>query len=547
MKKYVRILGIMLVFILIFGLFAGCAGKSFNEGQNTTAQSTETAAGQTTAAAPEDPLKDHMDITLAWWNEAGQDEKPDALFEKMEKDLNITLKITTLTWEDYGEKLNIWSASGQLPDSFSNSILGTPQYMSWVEGNVIKALPDDLSKYPNVQKVMTSNKDIEITKVNGKFYSIPRLNFDPEHKTVEERTMVIRSDWMANLGRTADPATMDEFIQLLKDFKTKDPDKNGKADTYGLTQEWAGYIFEFVRNVKNYGGSYENLWWKEDGNFIPMVYSKNMTEVVKPLRALYSEGLIDPDFAVQKSQEGQDKFVQGKYGAIVHGGTPMELDALLQKWSKANPDKPAENTLKIIKKLKSDDGNSYSYYAMSYWSEAYISGSVDDKKADRILRFYDYMMAPEQLLSSRLGIESKDYKTENGEYVLTVPKNEDGTFVPLKTIYPRFAPMKSVGAWNHYFAYQNPTISVYARKLGMETYNNNLSVLNPNVVLEVGFLHTPLQDKWQYGVTDALVQITMGKDDPVKMWETFLMEEKTKGLDALIAEVNAKAKETGIQ
>lgn len=102
MKKFARILGFALAFMLVFGVFAGCAGKSGNEGQKTAENTT---VEQTTAATPEDPLKDHMKISLAWWNDAGQDDKPDALFEKMEKDLNITLKITTLTWKEYGQQM----------------------------------------------------------------------------------------------------------------------------------------------------------------------------------------------------------------------------------------------------------------------------------------------------------------------------------------------------------------------------------------------------------------------------------------------------------
>lgn len=49
--------------------------------------------------------------------------------------------------------------------------------------------------------------------------------------------LYIRQDWLARLGLKA-PATWDEFALVAEAFTKKDPDGNGKHDTYGLAERW---------------------------------------------------------------------------------------------------------------------------------------------------------------------------------------------------------------------------------------------------------------------------------------------------------------------
>ena len=59
---------------------------------------------------------------------------------------------------------------------------------------------------------------------DGKYYAVPF--------SAQSFALFIRKDWREKLG-IAQPTTWDELDDLANAFTTKDPDGNGKADTYG--------------------------------------------------------------------------------------------------------------------------------------------------------------------------------------------------------------------------------------------------------------------------------------------------------------------------
>ncbi|GHH11012.1 sugar ABC transporter substrate-binding protein [Streptomyces lanatus] len=61
--------------------------------------------------------------------------------------------------------------------------------------------------------------------IDGKHYGIPYSR--------QAQTLMIRKDWLGKLGFKA-PTTWQEMLSVAKAFATKDPDGDGKADTYGM-------------------------------------------------------------------------------------------------------------------------------------------------------------------------------------------------------------------------------------------------------------------------------------------------------------------------
>ena len=70
-------------------------------------------------------------------------------------------------------------------------------YKNWAEGNIIKALPDDLSKWPNVKSLINNTSNIEFLKIDGKLYGIPlAYNKNDPSKDFTSFTYVYRRDWL---------------------------------------------------------------------------------------------------------------------------------------------------------------------------------------------------------------------------------------------------------------------------------------------------------------------------------------------------------------
>ncbi len=84
--------------------------------------------------------------------------KEDKIFNDLQSKFNVSIDPVQITWNDWEEKLKVWAASNQLPDIFPNALAGNlGMYKTWAKQGVIKALPDDLSKYPNIKRVMASS------------------------------------------------------------------------------------------------------------------------------------------------------------------------------------------------------------------------------------------------------------------------------------------------------------------------------------------------------------------------------------------------------
>ena len=141
---------------------------------------------QPTPSATESAAKANVkpvELNISWMDiQNGFDDpgaKDDTIFNDLQKKFNITVNPVQITWNDWQDKAKVWAASGQLPDIFPNAIaVDNPSlYASWAKQGVIKALPDDLSKYPNIAKIMKL-PSVQPLKVDGKFYMIPRMTFN---------------------------------------------------------------------------------------------------------------------------------------------------------------------------------------------------------------------------------------------------------------------------------------------------------------------------------------------------------------------------------
>lgn len=535
MKKLRTIIALALALAMGATSFSGCAKK-----EEVTAQASNTQE----ATAEENPVEDPIQISVGTWdiNADNTDPAKDSIVAEICKKLNITIKPYTLTWDDFTQKIQVWAASDQLPDVFSGDLVGSKIRTNWITQGIIKALPQDLSKYPSLAKVFES-PDIEALKTDGKQFCIPRQSFSDVAYTAMDRRLLYRWDWCQQLGITKEPETFDEFKAMLKAFIDKDPE--GKKTT-GLTlhqQVFISYFLLAYNPAALSGGNGNDFRWiKEDGKFIPAFISNSTLDGLKALKQLFDEGLIDKDIALIKTNEGQDKFYSGRAGAIVTNGYDQN------KMEQIYQDKDPNEMVKTLKIWPAPDGNRYSASYRSYWSESYISGKVDDKKLDRILRLYDFLLSPEGLEMYRFGLEGKDYNKEGGKYTFLHEK-------PLGELYPSVNALRTLASWdgdNNYNP-ENPRIATNPKwKANTQFHVDfvNWSKENtkaPEHFESVMFLSTPEKDKFVLKEHDEIIKVLMSKKPVEQAWTDILKELEAKGLNKMIEEVNAEAAKAGIK
>ncbi|MFC7677876.1 extracellular solute-binding protein [Paenibacillus sp. GCM10028914] len=544
MQKLRKFSMLTIVLVMIAGLFAGCGTKeATNEGNNSD------GGTSTTNTASDDPFKDHLEISVAFWdidNVASKFEQ-DKIFQDLMKKFNVTLKPVNVTWDDYVQKYQMWAASGQLPDVFATDAIGTQYYRNWVNQGIVKALPEDMSAYPNLAEYFET-PDIKGLSEDGKFYNVPRRMFPTVQWSVLDRPVLYRWDLAQKAGITKEPETWDEFKAMLQAIVDQDPEgKKVTGLTSSTTKMLGGFFWLYGNAAATSDGSGSDFKWiKEDGQFVPAVFSKNALPALENMREMFDNRLVDPDIALTKPDTAYDKFVSGKSAALLMGGgfTGVDQNIYEKRWKTAYPDVDFTENVKVLKPLKGLDGERYHPVFKTYWSESYFNAKIDDKKLDRIMRIYDYVLSEEGLELLTYGIEGEDYKVEGDK---KVPLHEEN----LNEKYPAKNLMVNLVTYNTSAAYDMDSPTIANKEIRQEAVDfidwstKNSKV--PDYDIRLTYMSTPTKDKFSVLDHDDLLKVMLSKEPVEQVWNEIVNGYKSKGLDKMIEEVNAQAKEAGIE
>ena len=550
MKRLKKAAALFLSAVMTISVLAGCKGGNADSNATTPSQS---SVQTTTGTAAEDPLKEHVEISLALWrigealaDPGSKDDVRDTLYKK----LNITIKPMNITWDDYVQKIQVWAASKQLPDAFAYSAVDGSTYGDWIKQGIIQALPSDLSAYPNVKSTTEAEANIHykypLGDPNGKYYAVPRLKIKSSEIGALDFGVQIRKDWMEKVGITKDPETFDEFLALMKAFAEKDPDGNNKNDTMGLAMYDAGYLQWILQQFEPAAAS---SWTRDEenpGKWIPSFMTKDYLEGLKAIKRLYDEGAMDKDFATLKGEEGEDKMGSSKAGAYIHDIGFNTISYIGAKYEKANPGKKWADVVKILKPLKNyKDGKYYRTESDISWSETYINAKCDQKKVDRILRLLDYALTDEGYNLLHFGIEGKDFKVESGNVVLTPQTDAAGKTIATDTLYP-FVKCGFLAEWSGtHWNTPNSTPEVKAMSqeyLDWVMANAELS----DTDLGMNHLDVPSRNKANFGAKDLIIQCVLS-ENLEKEYAAQVAKYRANGYDKLIEEMNAAAAQAGIK
>lgn len=545
MGRLKQIFGVLLVCTMLISVISACGSPGGNADKSTVAANS--AANTASAAKEDDTIKEHMEISVGIWgiDEALANAANDQFLQEMYKKLNITLLPRQITWDDYTQKAQIWSASGDMPDVLAIDAVGSLYYRNWINQGVVRAVPEDLSKYPALVKYL-NKPDVQSLKENGKLYTIPRSLYDSLDYNAQGRNVFYRWDLAQKSGITKEPTTWEEFKTMLKTIVQKDPE--GKK-ICGLTaanvKQIGGFFWMYSDPAATSDGSGSDFKWvKEDGKYVPAVLSTKLAlPSLQNVRDMYDQGMIDKDISQIKGMQGYDKFVSGTAAALLEVGYANVNNQMNERWKKLYPDKPMMDSIRRTDYFPSLDGVRYHAVFKTYWSESYFSSKVDDKKMDRIMKLYDWMLQPETKEFYRFGVKGVDY-TKDGNKIVKITSSED-----LNKKQPSSANIQCLVEFDDQFQYDpnNFTFDPAILKAAQDNleYSRKVTKL-PDYEVKLTYVSTPTKDKFSILDHDFMLNIMMGKEPVEKMWNDLLKDYESKGLSKMIEEVNAKAKEMGL-
>ena len=482
-----------------------------------------------------------LDVTTAFWNiEADLNEAAelkDPAQKIMQTKTGVRIVAQNITWEDDAAKIKLWAASDSLPDMFAGDFVGKPFFYDWIDQGIIRALPDDLSAYPHLQKYLAS-VDADATRQNGKLYIIPRkIQIDTQHGVLHTN-ICYRWDLAQKAGVTKEPETWDEFRDMIKKIIAADPEGKKIA---GMTTQLTRVL---SRHLMTYGCPAENKWVKKDGKWVPGYFAGDIEASFQLARDMYREGTIEKDIALAKQNIAVQKFLKGENAAMSFAlGGPIGLYQNIGKdYDKLYPGRTFTDDIRMLKVMPAKDGNRYFYLSNDAWSETYFSSHVDDAKMARILKLFDYVLSPEGQIAVNWGIEGVDWKKEDGKMIALHAVGEEVTR-PYANIFQSFV------QWIDAATQKPPsTFPIGYSILQEQTYENARDTGTvPAFDDRVLYLSTPLKNTFVWDSNEDMLSVMIGTDPVHKMTDELRAKYESKGLSAMIDEVTAKVKENGIE
>ncbi|MGI6381352.1 MAG: twin-arginine translocation signal domain-containing protein [Anaerolineae bacterium] len=224
----------------------------------------------------------------------------------LEEQTNIDIVYDMALEPDSQVKLNTMVTAGDLPDVIAFFYLELPDQQVLADQGVVIPLNDLIEQY-GFESKMILNRHPEIreqlTLADGQFYSLwgyaTVLHVSLAHKAW------IYGPWLDTLGLDM-PTTTEEYREVLRAFKTGDPNGSGTADEVPLsggTHSWAEpdrfFMNSFVHSSRM--GSVNLM--VEDGIIKASYVDPGRREGLKYMNSLFDEGLLDPQMFTQDREQ----------------------------------------------------------------------------------------------------------------------------------------------------------------------------------------------------------------------------------------------------
>jgi putative aldouronate transport system substrate-binding protein len=228
--------------------------------------------------------------------------------------INLKLSLLPTTFTDQDTKINTAAAANRLPDILH---VNRDVFMKLAKQGLLAPVDDLMKKMP-VRTATHYNDPLrnKLAMYNGKMYGFP----DPG-KMPQTDGWVIRKDWLDKLG-LAVPKTIDDFYEVAKAFTLRDPDGNGKNDTYGfgayietsdITNWGLGVRFDPIFGAFGVAGMWDV---SSAANFGLNVRKPEFYDAIEFLRKLVRDKVIDPDWTTLKKDDFRSRWKQGKFGIM---------------------------------------------------------------------------------------------------------------------------------------------------------------------------------------------------------------------------------------
>ena len=250
-------------------------------------------------------------------------------FSRMEEKTGIHFDVKQYTdaaaWTK--AKAEMKAGAADLPDVLFKARLTSDECMNMRESGVLIDLKPYLETCcPNLWAILQEKPEVlaAITLPDGSIAALPYIA-DPSMQNY----IWVNQEWLKTL-RLDMPTNAQEFADMLSAFKTRDPNRNGKADEIPLgflgpfDLKFLAHAFGLIANDYNI--------FVENGQVKFMPLEPDFRQFIAWCRSLWEAGLLDKNgFSITDDMRTvTDSKATPTYGAVI---TPMAADIFKVSWA----------------------------------------------------------------------------------------------------------------------------------------------------------------------------------------------------------------------
>ena len=313
--KLKRIISIILATVLVFGLTA-CGGVGGNKatGPKNLDELDWLNTGGILPIVKEGTEKT-LKVAILMHSDAGT---PDSqwFYQFIVNEMNINLEVTKIS--SGAEQITLMFADGDLPDIVIGAGLDTGALMRYGADEELLA---DLAPYitpeltPNLYKLYSEHPEYKeaVADSEGHIWSLGYINDTTDRGQISRA--FINYNWLEEYGLST-PATVDEFVQMLRTFKTRGDNIVPMGGAWNSDNPLLILLNAFGYITENPKGTEIAL---RDGEVVlPVADREAYGEYIKLLKQLYDEGLIHKNFFTLGANDVKTMLAEGRCGYIAN-------------------------------------------------------------------------------------------------------------------------------------------------------------------------------------------------------------------------------------
>lgn len=358
----------------------------------------------------------------------------DTYLAQLEEKFQIKCKFQAYSWAKWSEQVTSALNGDNAEDVFHANVDSynfASTYKYWAEEQLSKPLPEDLSKWPNLKKMIDNTTNIDSLKLDGRLYGIPvSKNARDPSTSFSPFTYVYRRDWAKKWGvyQENDEYTWAQFEALLEKFRveTKGTGKFALGDV-----EW-GYpsITNFYKQVPHCFAQ-DELTGKYVNNYTTEAYIQGLEQS----KRFETNGWYGYGQYTATDGELNKQYYQNNCGVLYENLSYSNYYTLRHNLEQTNAlDKAFDvDDATAIMKIKGQDGKYVLEGTDNWFSMTFFDYRISDTKMNKILDLLDYLLSEEGTRDAIFGKKGYDYTVDDAGDVQIVEKNwtkdKDGSYV----------------------------------------------------------------------------------------------------------------------